>query len=123
VAATDPNAICGPIAGGPGWGTVDYEDVLAKGDSWLFRSRRDLISFVADRPGHDRRYAIDASKLETELGWRACENFESGLEKTVRWYVNNQAWWRAILARGYRAERVGIFAETGDQNFVVSASF
>jgi len=67
-----------------------------------------LISFVADRPGHDRRYAIDASKLENELGWRAAENFETGLTKTVKWYIDNQAWWHAILARGYRAERIGI---------------
>jgi len=70
--------------------------------------RRQHISFVDDRPGHDRRYAIDASKLESELGWRATENFETGLRKTVRWYIDNQPWWRAILARGYRAERVGI---------------
>jgi dTDP-glucose 4,6-dehydratase len=70
--------------------------------------RRQHISFVDDRPGHDRRYAIDASKLESELGWRATENFETGLKKTVRWYLDNQRWWRAILARGYRAERIGI---------------
>ena len=70
--------------------------------------RRDLITFVADRPGHDRRYAIDASKLERELGWRAEENFESGIEKTVRWYVDQQPWWRTILERGYAAKRVGL---------------
>lgn len=70
--------------------------------------RRDLISFVADRPGHDRRYAIDASKLERELGWRPEENFETGIAKTVRWYVNEEPWWRAILARGYTANRIGI---------------
>jgi len=69
--------------------------------------RRRLIGFVADRPGHDRRYAIDATKIETELGWRAQETFETGLEKTVRWYLDNRAWWRGILDRGYRAERVG----------------
>lgn len=69
---------------------------------------RDLITFVADRPGHDRRYAIDASKLERELGWCAEENFESGIAKTVRWYVDEQPWWRAILARGYTATRVGL---------------
>jgi dTDP-glucose 4,6-dehydratase len=71
-------------------------------------SRRSLISFVKDRPGHDRRYAIDASKLESELGWRAEQNFESGIEKTVRWYLNEQVWWRAILERGYAAKRIGI---------------
>ena len=70
--------------------------------------RRQLINFVADRPGHDRRYAIDATKLETELGWRAAENFETGIAKTVRWYVDEQPWWRAILERGYKVERVGL---------------
>jgi dTDP-glucose 4,6-dehydratase len=73
-------------------------------------SRRRLISFVADRPGHDRRYAIDASKLERELGWGAKETFETGLEKTVRWYLANTAWWQAILQRGYQASRVGLGA-------------
>jgi dTDP-glucose 4,6-dehydratase len=70
--------------------------------------RRHLISFVVDRPGHDRRYAIDASKLENELGWRARENFETGLAKTVQWYIDHRDWWAAILARGYRTERIGI---------------
>lgn len=70
--------------------------------------RRQLINFVADRPGHDRRYAIDATKLETELGWRAEENFETGIARTVRWYVDEQPWWRAILERGYKVERVGL---------------
>lgn len=71
-------------------------------------SRRSLITFVKDRPGHDRRYAIDATKLERDLGWRAEENFESGIEKTVRWYVDQQPWWRAILERGYKASRIGV---------------
>src|SRR6202035_4524305 len=71
-------------------------------------ARKRLISFVADRPGHDRRYAIDASKLERELGWQAEESFESGLEKTVRWYVDQQPWWRAILDRGYSTGRLGL---------------
>jgi dTDP-glucose 4,6-dehydratase len=71
-------------------------------------SRRGLITFVADRAGHDHRYAIDASKLERELGWRAEENFESGIEKTVRWYIDQEPWWRAILARGYSAARLGL---------------
>jgi dTDP-glucose 4,6-dehydratase len=71
-------------------------------------SRRELISFVKDRPGHDQRYAIDASKLERELGWRAEETFESGIEKTVRWYFDQQPWWRLILERGYIAKRAGL---------------
>lgn len=71
-------------------------------------SRRGLISFVTDRPGHDRRYAIDASKLERELGWRADENFESGLAKTVRWFFDSRNWWQAILDRGYQQKRIGL---------------
>jgi dTDP-glucose 4,6-dehydratase len=70
--------------------------------------RRRLISFVTDRPGHDRRYAIDASKIEGELGWRAQETFESGIAKTVAWYLQNRRWWQAILDRGYKAERIGL---------------
>jgi dTDP-glucose 4,6-dehydratase len=70
-------------------------------------THRKLITFVTDRPGHDRRYAIDASKLERELGWRAEENFESGIRKTVRWFVDQQPWWRAIAERGYTANRIG----------------
>jgi dTDP-glucose 4,6-dehydratase len=71
-------------------------------------SRRNLMTFVADRPGHDRRYAIDASKLERDLGWRAEENFETGIRKTVDWYLDEQPWWRAILERGYTTKRVGL---------------
>ena len=73
-------------------------------------SRRELITFVQDRPGHDRRYAIDASKLERTLGWRAKESFDSGIEKTVRWYIDNQHWWKAILDGGYQAQRIGLKA-------------
>jgi dTDP-glucose 4,6-dehydratase len=70
--------------------------------------RQRLIAFVTDRPGHDRRYAIDATKIETELGWRAAENFESGIEKTVMWYLDQRSWWQAILDRGYQAKRIGV---------------
>jgi len=73
-------------------------------------SRRRLISFVPDRPGHDRRYAIDPSKIERELGWRATETFETGIEKTVKWYLENRLWWQAILDRGYQAKRIGLAA-------------
>jgi len=65
-----------------------------------------LITFVADRPGHDHRYAIDAAKLETELGWRARESFDAGLEKTVRWYLDNEWWWRP-LRDSVLGERLG----------------
>jgi dTDP-glucose 4,6-dehydratase len=70
--------------------------------------RRRLIALVADRPGHDRRYAIDPSKIERELGWRAEETFDSGLKKTVLWFLENRAWWQDILARGYEAKRIGV---------------
>lgn len=69
---------------------------------------RDLIRFVTDRPGHDARYAIDASKIGNELGWRPKENFESGMTKTVKWYLENQPWWQRILDGTYRCERLGI---------------
>lgn len=67
-----------------------------------------LIRFVSDRPGHDRRYAIDSSKIESELGWRPQESFESGLAKTVRWYLDNQEWWQLIRNETYRGERLGV---------------
>jgi dTDP-glucose 4,6-dehydratase len=71
-------------------------------------SHHELISFVTDRPGHDRRYAIDASKLESELGWRAWETFETGIEKTVRWYLYNADWWKPLRDKVYSGERLGI---------------
>jgi dTDP-glucose 4,6-dehydratase len=69
-----------------------------------------LISFVTDRPGHDARYAIDASRLESELGWRAQENFDTGIAKTVRWYLDNDWWWRPLRER-YDGERLGLMRE------------
>ena len=71
------------------------------------KSYRDLITFVTDRPGHDRRYAIDASKIERELGWKPGESFESGIEKTVQWYIDNSWWWESIRTGRYRGERLG----------------
>jgi dTDP-glucose 4,6-dehydratase len=73
-------------------------------------SYSDLITFVQDRPGHDLRYAIDCSKIERELGWRPAETFETGLRKTVRWYLDNEAWWQAIRSGKYRGERLGRLA-------------
>jgi dTDP-glucose 4,6-dehydratase len=72
-----------------------------------------LITFVADRPGHDRRYAIDAGKIERELGWRPEETLETGMEKTVRWYLENRGWCEAVLSRGYRGERLGLGSSGG----------
>jgi dTDP-glucose 4,6-dehydratase len=68
---------------------------------------QDLIVFVKDRPGHDARYAIDASKIERELGWVPEETFDSGLRKTVQWYLDNTAWWKRVLSGEYRLERLG----------------
>jgi len=70
------------------------------------RSRRELITFVTDRPGHDFRYAIDADKIERDLGWTPRETFESGIEKTVQWYLDNETWWRPLVERAGLA-RVG----------------
>lgn len=69
--------------------------------------RHDLIRMVKDRPGHDRRYAIDPSKIETDLGWKAEETFESGLEKTIDWYLNNEWWWKPLRLNNYSGERLG----------------
>ncbi|QDD88946.1 dTDP-glucose 4,6-dehydratase [Pseudomonas oryzihabitans] len=68
---------------------------------------RDLITFVKDRPGHDMRYAIDASKIGRELGWTPEETFETGMRKTVTWYLNNREWWQRVLSGAYRLERLG----------------
>jgi dTDP-glucose 4,6-dehydratase len=71
---------------------------------------RELIRFVADRPGHDLRYAIDAAKIERELSWRPSESFESGLRKTVEWYLDNTAWLDRVRNGSYRGERLGLGA-------------
>jgi dTDP-glucose 4,6-dehydratase len=70
--------------------------------------RRALVRFVADRPGHDLRYAIDASKVRRELGWAPRETFETGLRRTVRWYLENEWWWSRVQSGGYRGERLGL---------------
>ena len=71
------------------------------------RSYRELITFVQDRPGHDLRYAIDASKIERELGWKPEETFETGLRKTVQWYLENRQWWQRVQDGSYQGERLG----------------
>ena len=72
------------------------------------KSYKDQISFVADRPGHDQRYAIDASNIAEKLGWKPAHDFESGIEQTVRWYLDNESWWREILDRTNAAARRGL---------------
>jgi dTDP-glucose 4,6-dehydratase len=74
------------------------------------RARESLITYVKDRPGHDRRYAIDASKLQGELGWKPSVTFEEGIARTVRWYLDHQPWVRRVLDGSYRLERIGAAA-------------
>ncbi len=68
----------------------------------------ELITYVTDRPGHDQRYAIDAAKIERELGWKPQESFETGLRKTVEWYMEKADWWREVTAADYQGERLGL---------------
>lgn len=79
------------------------------------RPRRELITFVTDRPGHDVRYAIDSAKVETELGWHPQENFDSGIEKSVRWYIDNEWWWKP-LRENYAGARLGLLHEAGHED-------
>jgi dTDP-glucose 4,6-dehydratase len=81
-------------------------DELAPSKS--IRSRKSLITFVTDRPGHDLRYAINPTRISNELGWRPRETFESGLRKTVEWYLANRSWWQPIRSTVYGGERLGV---------------
>ena len=93
--------------------TVLLASIVAAREELLGEARRSLIRFVKDRPGHDRRYAIDARKIERELGWRPQETFASGIRKTVQWYLDNGDWLAAVqsgeyhrwLSLNYEAER------------------
>jgi len=69
---------------------------------------QDLITFVTDRPGHDERYAIDAGKINAEIGWTPDEDFASGIRKTVQWYLENEAWWQRVVDGSYKLERIGL---------------
>ena len=75
------------------------------------RPHEQLIEFVTDRPGHDARYAIDASKIRRELGWRPRHDFEQGLHDTVRWFLDHKAWWERVMSGAYRGERLGLTRE------------
>ncbi len=83
----------------------ELDHLRPRGDGQPYRSQ---ITFVKDRPGHDFRYAIDTAKIARELGWSPQESFESGIAGTVRWYLDNEAWWRAIHDGSYRGERLGL---------------
>jgi dTDP-glucose 4,6-dehydratase len=76
--------------------------------------RTDSIDFVSDRPGHDKRYAMNTTRLRSEIGWRPRETFETGLRKTVQWYLDNEVWWRTILEQDYRGERLGLRGTSSD---------
>ena len=71
-------------------------------------SYSDLITHVKDRPGHDFRYAIDSSKIKDELKWKPIESFETGIFKTIKWYLENESWWRKIQKKQYNQERLGL---------------
>ncbi len=73
-----------------------------------YRPHKNLIQYATDRPGHDRRYAIDASKIQQQLGWEPSESFETGLQKTVRWYLDNKDWTDRVTSGAYRGERLGL---------------
>ena len=73
----------------------------------------DLVSFVSDRPGHDFRYAIDSSRIEAELGWKPAHNFESGLQETVRWYLDNTGWTENVRSGAYREWIAVNYAQRG----------
>ena len=71
-------------------------------------SYRQLISYVKDRPGHDRRYAVDSQKIYKELNWKAKESFSAGIKNTIKWYMNNEDWWRDIQKSNYNQKRLGV---------------
>ena len=87
---------------------VEDNDRLNEKSKKVIKCYQDLITFVSDRPGHDFRYAINASKIEKDLGWKPVEDFESGFLKTVQWYLNNEAWWQRILSGEYQLDRQGL---------------
>ncbi|WP_413992051.1 dTDP-glucose 4,6-dehydratase [Labrys okinawensis] len=79
------------------------------------RPHRELITFVADRPGHDKRYAIDATRCEDELGWKAQENFQTGIASTIEWYLENEWWWGPLRSNVYSGERLGLTSEAAPE--------
>ena len=90
----------------------DLLDVRVNPKPQGIQSFRELITFVTDRPGHDKRYAIDASKIASTLGWTPQETFESGLAKTVDWFLANKDWWQRVRSGAYQGERLGRLQQT-----------
>jgi len=90
----------------------DLLDVRVNPKPQGIQSFRELITFVTDRPGHDKRYAIDASKIASTLGWTPQETFESGLAKTVDWFLANKDWWQRVRSGTYQGERLGRLQQT-----------
>ena len=72
------------------------------------KSYKELITFVTDRPGHDVRYAVDTTKIYKKLGWNPVETFETGIKKTVKWYLRNETWWTRVQDGSYQGERLGL---------------
>lgn len=85
------------IGGNNEWYNIDIVKIILK----LLNKSEDQISYVKDRPGHDRRYAIDSTKIQTELGWKPAHNFENGIAETIKWYVKNESWWRKVMSGEY----------------------
>lgn len=85
------------IGGNNEWYNIDIVKLILK----MLGKSEDMITYVKDRPGHDRRYAIDSSKISAELGWKPSHKFEDGIEKTVKWYIDNEKWWRKVMSGDY----------------------
>ncbi|MCX6163528.1 MAG: dTDP-glucose 4,6-dehydratase [Ignavibacteriae bacterium] len=86
------------IGGNNEWYNIEIVKIILK----LLGKSEEQISYVKDRPGHDRRYAIDSTKIQTELGWKPAYQFESGIEATIKWYVENESWWRKVMSGEYK---------------------
>ncbi len=85
------------IGGNNEWYNIDIVKLILK----LLGKGEDHITYVKDRPGHDRRYAIDSTKIMTQLGWKSKYKFDEGIEKTIKWYVENEPWWRKVMSGEY----------------------
>ena len=85
------------IGGNNEWYNIDIVKLILK----TLKKSEEQILYVKDRPGHDRRYAIDSSKIQNELGWKPAYDFEHGIESTIKWYIENESWWRKVMSGEY----------------------